>query len=59
WFWIPSFGLNVNFIVASDEYDLFSITNEIDKRLNIRNVKTRFLKGKIIDGLLKIGTLYP
>ncbi|MEM2525390.1 MAG: hypothetical protein QXI49_04310 [Candidatus Methanomethylicaceae archaeon] len=59
WFWIPSFGLNVNFIVASDEYDLFSIINEIDKRLNIRNVKTRFLKGKIIDGLLKIGTLYP
>lgn len=59
WFWIPSFGLNVNFIIASDEHDLYNVVGEVDERLEIRGVKTRFLKGKMVDGLLKIGTLYP
>lgn len=59
WFWIPSFGLNVNFIVASDEHDLHSAIDKIDERLKARGVKTRLLNGRVIEGLLKIGTLYP
>ncbi|MCS7097992.1 MAG: hypothetical protein NZ922_03315 [Candidatus Methanomethyliaceae archaeon] len=59
WFWLPSFGLNVNFIVASDEYNLMNVANMMDERLNSRGVKTKFIKGSLMEGLLKIGVLYP
>lgn len=59
WFWVPSFGLNVNFIVASNVYRLEDYVNNIDERLRERRVITRLVSGRFIDGLLKIGVLYP
>lgn len=59
WFWVPSFGLNVNFIVASNVYRLEDYVNNIDERLRERGVITRLVSGRFIDGLLKIGVLYP
>ncbi|ADV64991.1 spermidine synthase [Desulfurococcus mucosus] len=58
--WIPSFGLNVNFIVASDTYDPYSLTaRDFDERLATRGVKTRFINGERYRGLLAIGALRP
>jgi len=59
WFWVPSFGLNVNFVVASNVYRLEDYVNTIDERLRERGVTTRLVSGRFIDGLLKIGVLYP
>lgn len=59
WFWVPSFGLNVNFIVASDRYKLENEVVNIDTRLRERGVKTELVTGRLVDGLLKIGVLYP
>ncbi|MEM4596435.1 MAG: methyltransferase domain-containing protein [Desulfurococcaceae archaeon] len=59
WFWVPSFGLNVNFIVASDIYKLENEVFELDKRLKARGVSTRLVNAQFIEGLLKIGVLYP
>lgn len=58
--WIPSFGLNVNFIIASDALDPRSITpGDFDKRLVERGVKTRFINGERYNGLLMLGVLRP
>jgi len=58
--WIPSFGLNVNFIIASDTYNPHSITpQEFDEKLSMRGVKTRFINGEKYLGLLKLGALRP
>ncbi|MEM0235802.1 spermidine synthase, partial [Thermofilum sp.] len=58
--WIPSFGLNVNFIIASDALDPRSITpGDFDKRLAERGVKTRFINGERYNGLLMLGVLRP
>lgn len=58
--WIPSFGLNVNFIIASDTLDPRSITpGDFDKRLMERGVKTRFINGERYNGLLMLGILRP
>lgn len=59
WFWIPSFGLNVNFIIGSDTYRLNEELYKIDERLNKRGVRTKFVNAAVIEGLLKIGVLYP
>lgn len=60
WTWIPSFGLNVNFILASDSHDPLGLSeSEFDKRLSERGVKTRFINGSRFVGLLKQGPLYP
>ncbi|MEL9909447.1 MAG: spermidine synthase [Ignisphaera sp.] len=58
--WIPSFGLNVNFIIASDTLDPRSITpGDFDKRLMERGVRTRFINGERYNGLLMLGVLRP
>jgi len=58
--WIPSFGLNVNFIIASDTYNPHSITpREFDEKLSMRGVKTRFINGEKYLGLLRLGALRP
>lgn len=59
WFWVPSFGLNVNFVVASDVYRLEDVVKEFDERMAKRGVKTNLVNSKLVDGLLKIGVLYP
>jgi len=59
WFWVPSFGLNVNFIVASNVYRLEDYVNTIDERLKERGVTTKLVSGRLVEGLLKIGVLYP
>ncbi|MEM1772513.1 MAG: methyltransferase domain-containing protein [Desulfurococcaceae archaeon] len=59
WFWIPSFGLNVNFIVGSNAYELDKEIGRIDERLKKRSVRTKFVNSLIIEGLLKLGVLYP
>ncbi|MEM4717841.1 MAG: spermidine synthase [Desulfurococcaceae archaeon] len=59
WFWIPSFGINVNFILASDTIRLEEALIYFDERLSARGVKTKFLNSKVLDGLLKIQVLYP
>ncbi|MEM0004305.1 MAG: methyltransferase domain-containing protein [Desulfurococcaceae archaeon] len=59
WFWVPSFGLNVNFIVGSDAYCLDKEIVVIDKRLSERGIKTKFINARILEGLLKIGVIYP
>lgn len=59
WFWVPSFGLNVNFILASNAYKLEEYVNTISERLRQRGVETRLVSGGLIEGLLKIGVLYP
>ncbi|MEM3926620.1 MAG: methyltransferase domain-containing protein [Desulfurococcaceae archaeon] len=59
WFWIPSFGLNVNFIIASDLYDPAKTSKIMDEILRKRGVKTRFINGDILEGLINIGVLYP
>jgi spermidine synthase len=59
WFWVPSFGLNVNFIVASNAYRLEDYANAIDERLRERGVSTRLVSGRLLEGLLKIGVIYP
>jgi spermidine synthase len=59
WFWVPSFGLNVNFILASNAYKLEDYVNTIDERLKQRGVETRLVSGRLVEGLLKIGVLYP
>lgn len=59
WFWIPSFGLNVNFIVASNAYKLEEVLPEFDERIKKRGVKTKLVNARLIEGLLKIGVLYP
>ncbi|MEM2009213.1 MAG: polyamine aminopropyltransferase [Thermosphaera sp.] len=59
WTWIPSFGVNVNFIVASDEHDPDSITpEEFENRLGARGVKLKYLTGARFKGLLLIGVIY-
>lgn len=59
WFWIPSFGLNVNYILASDVYNLGEAVHSADRRLTERGVKTRLVNARFLEGLLKIGVLYP
>jgi spermidine synthase len=59
WFWVPSFGLNVNFIVGSDAYKLEDVVDKIDEVLKSRGVKTKLVSGRLVEGLLKIGVLYP
>jgi len=59
WFWIPSFGLNVNFIVGSDVYNLWETVKSMDEILEKRGVTTRFVKARVVEGLLKLGVIYP
>ena len=59
WFWVPSFGLNVNFVVGSDAYRLEDVVDKIDEVLKSRGVKTKLVSGRLVEGLLKIGVLYP
>jgi spermidine synthase len=59
WTWIPSFATNVNFIVASDAYDLYSLSAEtFDERLRARKVTTRYLSGRRLTAHLNMGVLY-
>jgi spermidine synthase len=59
WTWIPSFATNVNFIVASDAYDLYSLSAEtFDERLKARKVTTRYLSGRRLTAHLNMGVLY-
>ncbi len=54
--WIPSFGYACNFIVGSKSVDASILTEEyIDKVLKDRNVATRFLNGKTLQAILKLG----
>ena len=54
--WIPSFGYACNFIVGSKSIDTSILTEEyVDKILKDRNVTTRFLNGKSLQALLKLG----
>jgi len=60
WTWIPSFAVNVNFIIASDAYNPSDINpEEFDKRLNERGVKNLYVNGARFKGLLLAGVLYP
>jgi spermidine synthase len=59
WFWVPSFGLNVNFVVGSDAYRLEDVVDKMDEVLKSRGVKTKLVSGRLVEGLLKIGVLYP
>ncbi|MCC6041965.1 MAG: methyltransferase domain-containing protein [Desulfurococcaceae archaeon] len=59
WFWVPSFGLNVNFVVGSDAYRLEDVVGKMDEVLKSRGVKTKLVSGRLVEGLLKIGVLYP
>lgn len=59
WFWVPSFGVNVNFIVASDEYKLDGEVSNIDARLKTRGVSVKLVSSRLVEGLLKVGVLYP
>ncbi|MEM4487251.1 MAG: methyltransferase [Desulfurococcaceae archaeon] len=59
WVWIPSFGVNVNFIAASNEYKFEEEVVNIDIRLKSRGVKTKFINSRLFEGLLKVGVLYP
>jgi spermidine synthase len=59
WFWVPSFGLNVNFVVGSDAYKLEDVVDKMDEVLKSRGVKTKLVSGRLVEGLLKIGVLYP
>ena len=60
WTWIPSFGLNVNFILASNEHNPWELSDsEFDKKLAERGVKTKYINGSRFTGLLKIGPIYP
>ncbi len=59
WFWVPSFGTNVNFVVASDAYNLADEVGKLDERLRERGVETRLVSSRLVEGLLKIGVLYP
>lgn len=59
WFWVPSFGLNVNYVLGSDAYRLEDSVNYIDERLRERNVNTKLVSSRLIEGLLKIGVIYP
>jgi spermidine synthase len=59
WFWVPSFGLNVNFVVGSDAYKLEDVVGKMDEVLKSRGVKTKLVSGRLVEGLLKIGVLYP
>jgi spermidine synthase len=59
WAWIPSFATNVNFIVASDAYDLYGLSAEMfDTRLKSRNVNTKYLVGRRLTAHLSMGVLY-
>ncbi|MCY0868611.1 MAG: methyltransferase domain-containing protein [Desulfurococcus sp.] len=58
--WIPSFGLNVNFIVASDAFNPGLITpEEFDARLAARNVKVKYINGRRYKGLIDKGITRP
>jgi spermidine synthase len=58
WAWIPSFGYNCNFIMASDYKESLSITpDEADKRLSKRGVETRLYNGDYHMSLLKQGII--
>jgi spermidine synthase len=59
WFWVPSFGLNVNFVVGSDAYKLEDVVGKMDEVLKSRGVKTKLVSGRLVEGLLKIGVLHP
>jgi spermidine synthase len=59
WFWVPSFGLNVNFVVGSDAYKLEDVVGKMDEVLKSRGVKTKLVSERLVEGLLKIGVLYP
>ncbi|QOR94101.1 spermidine synthase [Thermosphaera chiliense] len=60
WTWIPSFGLNVNFIIASDTINPWNIDPiEFDKRLQERGVQVKYVTGKRFLGLLLVGVVYP
>ncbi|WP_440059378.1 spermidine synthase [Thermogladius sp. 4427co] len=60
WTWIPSFAVNVNFIIASDVYDPRSVKpEEFDKRLKERGVRNLYVNGSRFTGLLMVGVLYP
>ncbi|WP_448579417.1 spermine/spermidine synthase domain-containing protein [Thermosphaera sp.] len=60
WTWIPSFGLNVNFVIASDVVNPGEVNPvEFDKRLEERGVRARYISGKRFLGLLLTGVIYP
>lgn len=60
WIWIPSFGLNVNFIVASDAHNPLELSESaFDERMRERGVSTKFINGKRFRALLGLGVLYP
>ena len=54
WTWVPSFGYNCNFIMASDDKKyLPSDSDEVDERLSKRGVETRLYNGDYHMSLLK------
>jgi spermidine synthase len=53
--WIPSFGYACNFIVASKSRSLRSLSEqEVDSKLKLRNVRTRFIDGRTLKALLDV-----
>ena len=59
WAWVPSFAINVNFIVASEEHSLYSLSPEVfDERLKKRDVSTNYINGKRLQAHLNLGVLY-
>ncbi len=53
--WIPSFGYACCFIIASDSIDPLNISREtIEKRINDRNVKTKFYTPEVHEALFRI-----
>jgi spermidine synthase len=58
--WIPSFGYNCCFITGSDYYDPLSLSlNEINDRINKRNIKTKFYNANTHYNILRIPVLKP
>ncbi|MGC9180956.1 spermidine synthase [Thermogladius sp.] len=60
WTWIPSFAVNVNFIIASDAYNPLELEpDEFDKRMRERGVKNVYIDGRRFKGLILVGVIYP
>lgn len=53
--WIPSFGYSCSFIVASKGGGFTDLSEEeIDRRLKLRGVTTKFIDGRVLKALLSI-----
>ncbi len=56
WNYVPSFAYTCNFVLASKKYDPYSLEpDKIDKILEERGVRNKFLNGRVLKGLLLAG----